>query len=116
MGSGGVVTPLHFDHCHTVISQVVGRKRVIVSPLDDSEHLYPRSVADGAPRTSRIDLGAWLRGDATQRALYPDVARARLYETELTPGDLVYIPPGWWHYVEALEYSCSVSSWWGRRE
>ena len=108
MGSGGVVTPLHFDHCHTVISQVVGRKRVIVSPLDDSEHLYPRSGADGAPRTSRIDLGAWLRGDATQRALYPDVARARLYETELTPGDLVYIPPGWWHYVEALEGNASV--------
>ena len=108
MGSGGVVTPLHFDHCHTVISQVVGRKRVIVSPLDDSEHLYPRSVADGAPRTSRIDLGAWLRGDATQRALYPDVVRARLYETELTPGDLVYIPPGWWHYVEALEGNASV--------
>ena len=36
------------------------------------------------------------------------MARARLYETELTPGDLVYIPPGWWHYVEALEGNASV--------
>ena len=99
VGSAGVVTPLHFDHCHTVIAQIVGRKRVIVSPLSDSEHLYPFSVADGAARTSRVDLHAWMAGDRMQREAFPDVAHARLLQCVIEPGDVVYIPPGW--YVRA---------------
>lgn len=67
---------------------------MIVSPLRDSHHLYPFSVADGAPRTSRVDLHAWLAGDVEQKSLYPDVARAQLLECILEPGDMVYIPPG----------------------
>ena len=108
MGSRGVVTPMHFDHCHTVIAQVHGRKRVTVCPPRDSEHMYPFSVADGAPRTSRVDLWAWNKGDGAERARFPDVARATQYECELAPGDVVYIPPAWWHHVEALDGNVSV--------
>ncbi|KAI1174598.1 hypothetical protein F4777DRAFT_553282 [Nemania sp. FL0916] len=30
----------------------------------------------------------------------------------LEPGDLLYIPVGWWHYVRGLSVSFSVSFWW----
>ena len=30
----------------------------------------------------------------------------------LEPGDLLYIPIGWWHYVRGLSVSFSVSFWW----
>lgn len=108
MGSTGVVTPLHFDHCHTVIAQVFGRKRIIVCPPSASEHLYPHSVASGAPRTSRVDLHAWNRSDRREQALHPAVKHAMQYECNLHPGDLVYVPPSWWHHVEALDGNVSV--------
>jgi hypothetical protein len=33
-------------------------------------------------------------------------------ETILGPGDCLFIPRGWWHYVRALTPSASVSYWW----
>ncbi|KAK6853444.1 hypothetical protein PG990_009448 [Apiospora arundinis] len=30
----------------------------------------------------------------------------------LNPGDTLYIPIGWWHYVRGLSVSFSVSFWW----
>ena len=30
----------------------------------------------------------------------------------LRDGEVLYIPPHWWHYVEAQETSFSVSFWW----
>jgi hypothetical protein len=108
MGSAGVVTPLHFDHCHTVIAQVVGRKRVTVCPPSSNNHLYPHSVASGAPRTSRVDLHAWNRADPREMALHPEVRHASQLECILCPGDVIYIPPSWWHHVEGLEGNVSV--------
>jgi ribosomal protein L16 Arg81 hydroxylase len=29
---------------------------------------------------------------------------------------MLYVPPGWWHYVRALTVSFSVSFWWGAFE
>ena len=52
----------------TTATRSGGSARVIVSLLDDSEYPYPRSGRRCAAH-SCIDLGAWLRGDATQRAL-----------------------------------------------
>ncbi|KAK3897312.1 hypothetical protein C8A05DRAFT_39137, partial [Staphylotrichum tortipilum] len=30
----------------------------------------------------------------------------------LEPGEMLYIPVGWWHYVRSLSVSFSVSFWW----
>ena len=30
----------------------------------------------------------------------------------LQPGEMLYIPPRWWHYVKSLSVSFSVSFWW----
>lgn len=30
----------------------------------------------------------------------------------LGPGQMLYIPPGWWHFVRSLSTSFSVSFWW----
>uniref|UniRef100_A0A2P2L7T1 Transcription factor n=2 Tax=Rhizophora mucronata TaxID=61149 RepID=A0A2P2L7T1_RHIMU len=31
----------------------------------------------------------------------------------LEEGEMLYIPPRWWHYVRSLTTSFSVSFWWG---
>ena len=33
-------------------------------------------------------------------------------EAVLGPGDALYVPKGWWHYVRSLSPSFSVSFWW----
>ncbi len=38
-----------------------------------------------------------------------------LVECELRKGEVLYIPPLFWHYIESLEVSFSVSFWWGKR-
>lgn len=30
----------------------------------------------------------------------------------LEEGEMIYIPPKWWHYVRSLTPSLSVSFWW----
>lgn len=34
------------------------------------------------------------------------------YDLVLQPGEILYIPPGWWHHVRSLSISFSVSFWW----
>ena len=114
MSSAGVETPLHFDHCHSVIAQVVGEKRLLVFPPSESARLYPHSMADGNPRTSRVDLPTWLACDtsagAAERHHWPDVAGSYYYECVLRPGDVAYIPPHHWHHVTSLSASISWQS------
>ena len=107
ISSSGSITPLHYDHCHSVICQVVGRKRVTCFAPRDAAGLYPFSLRDGNVRTSRVDLWAWRFGGvearASARASHPDVASTMPLETVLSAGDACYIPPGWWHHVETLD-------------
>ena len=51
--------------------------------------------------------------DDTWPARFPEYASgaAATYEAVLRPGDVLYIPPGWWHSVRALTAACSVSFW-----
>lgn len=49
-------------------------------------------------------------------SLYPKFADVMpLLECELERGEMLYIPPLFWHHIESLSVSFSVSFWWGRR-
>lgn len=39
---------------------------------------------------------------------YPRYANVSFIEAVLEPGDLLYVPPYWWHHVEALTDSSKV--------
>jgi len=44
---------------------------------------------------------------------FPRFAEVELHEIVLGPGDLLYVPPGWWHEVTSLSVSVSASRiWW----
>ncbi|KAF9700474.1 hypothetical protein EKO04_001617 [Ascochyta lentis] len=42
---------------------------------------------------------------------FPGFPKAKYIEGVLGPGDCLYLPPGWWHYVRSLSPSFSVSFW-----
>ena len=116
----GTVSPLHRDKSHNLLAQVVGAKYVRLYAPSESSSLYPVSEGVHKGVSSQIDLDAfsptnpWKRREALKK--FPLFEAASYIDLILLKGEVLYIPPGWWHYVEALEYSCSVSSWWGRRE
>lgn len=56
--------------------------------------------------SSQVDL------DAPDDARFPRFAPTPFQDCVLAPGQMLYIPPGWWHYVKALDTSFSVSFWW----
>ena len=40
-----------------------------------------------------------------------DFQHARPYEVVLHPGDVLYVPRHWWHFVESLDTSISINCW-----
>lgn len=43
--------------------------------------------------------------------MFPGFQEAKYVEGVLGPGECLYLPPGWWHYVKSLSPSFSVSFW-----
>lgn len=98
LGPAGTLTPLHHDAMNVLFNQVVGRKRFrLFSPLDSPWLYNSLSVyADVDP----------VEPDLEQ---YPLFAKATPHVVVLEPGETLFVPVGWWHHVESLDWSASVS-------
>jgi LPS sulfotransferase NodH len=97
-GPGGTVTPLHRDTCNIMIAQVAGRKRYRLIPAAQSRCVYNTAGVFSDVDAADPDL-----------AKYPDFRDATITEFVLQPGEVLFMPVGWWHHVEALDVSMSVT-------
>ncbi|XP_021707805.1 lysine-specific demethylase 8 isoform X1 [Aedes aegypti] len=104
LGPKGTISPLHTDPSHNLLCQVFGSKTIILASPEDTPNLYPHEHFILA-NTSRVDMR---NVDYDQ---FPLVRAVRLRRLVLRRGEVLYIPPGWWHYVESLAPSFSVSFW-----
>lgn len=98
LGPEGIVTPLHHDLTHNIFIQIYGRKRFYLIPPDQVPYLYNHRAV-----FSRVNL---LKPDLQRHANF---ARVGMIEVTVEPGDFLYIPAGWWHHVEGLTTSISLS-------
>ena len=79
--------------------QIHGRKLfVLVSPAS-YRNLYPQSFGYSPVRVFEPNPG------------YARFAEARPVQAVLEPGDILFIPQYWWHWVRALEPSVNVNVW-----
>ncbi|KAI9892061.1 MAG: hypothetical protein M1814_001766 [Vezdaea aestivalis] len=114
LGPRQAKSPLHYDPYHNLLCQVVGRKYVrLYSPLETG-NVYPRYFEEGIDmrNTSRVDMEDVIRGRGSELNPFPKLRDAKFVDCILEPGDMLYIPLGWWHFVQSMGISFSVSFWW----
>lgn len=97
-GPAGTITPFHHDLTNNLLAQVVGRKRILLVPLHDTPFMYNHLHC-----FSRVD------GKRPNVEVTPAFANAQLMECTLEPGELLFLPIGWWHFVEAIDVSITVA-------
>lgn len=97
-GPAGTVTPLHHDLVNIFLAQVCGRKLVKLIP----SHQLPL-VYNHVGVFSEVDC------ERPDYAKYPHFRSAVSTDVTLNPGEVLFIPVGWWHYVKALDTSITVT-------
>ncbi|KAG0287463.1 Lysine-specific demethylase 8 [Linnemannia gamsii] len=122
-GPRGTVSPMHTDPYHNLLAQVVGRKYIrLYGPKETSKlYCYGKESQDegvGEGEGEGEGGGCGMLGNTSQVNVeepdlerHPRFAEAEYVETILAPGEMLYIPFQWWHYIRSLSTSFSVSFW-----
>lgn len=98
IGPRGTITRLHHDSAPVMMAQIYGHKQVkLISPV----HLA--SVSTDGEWLCTLDLDH-LDYDRT-----PKMRNVDILEVTLGPGDLLFVPLGWWHWVKGLDVTISLS-------
>ncbi|CAL9566759.1 hypothetical protein SUDANB95_04709 [Actinosynnema sp. ALI-1.44] len=104
----GVFTQSHFDELENFNIALEGRKRFVLAPPGSFDY-YPRSIRRGfgdksqAPDFDDVDARRFPR-------LAAKLARRR--EVVLEPGQMLYLPLGWWHQAESLaDMNINMNFW-----
>ncbi|UZJ54313.1 hypothetical protein CBS101457_003633 [Exobasidium rhododendri] len=105
IGPQGTTTPAHYDSYFNAYAQVVGYKLVWIAPPDLLSR-HDSSLIDGNSSTLPI----------FDEALCDELAHAdhisnRATSAVLGPGDLLLLPPAWYHAMRSVTRSFSVSIW-----
>lgn len=118
VGTGDHVSQLHYDFFHNFLFVLEGEKHVWLHPFT------PEGAGSRADRFARVAPGPFdvgpgdtpgslLRWDGGQEGA-PDLGRlqdAASLRAVLRPGDMLYIPPFWWHAVASFGRNVMVNSW-----
>jgi len=134
IGPAGTVSPPHFDPYYNCFVQAVGYKEVWVAPPHCCPHkaktpsleastqgrestaLAAESGAS-ANATPLASITESLMANTASFDVFDTVEaisaskRAAALQSSLGPGDLLFLPPGWWHSLRSLTRSFSVSMW-----
>jgi hypothetical protein len=97
-GPAGTITPLHHDLMNIFMAQVSGRKHVKLVPASELDLVYNHQAVYSMVDCANPDFER-----------FPKFRQATVIELELAPGEVLFVPVGWWHYVKALDTSITVS-------
>ncbi len=104
IGPARTVTPLHCDYDDNIFAQLWGTKRIFLAPPHHDAFLYAREA-------NPLLFGSPFDPEAPDFAAFPLARHAALVEIVVEPGDMLYVPAGWYHQVRALSFSLSSNRW-----
>lgn len=113
IGPAGTRTPVHCDYSENLFCQVMGRKRFqLYSPEAISVFQPALDFAlyrDYIPEFTAHERDG--KGDALETLLANEPVKPK-FDFVIEPGEVLYLPYGWYHRVSGLEFSWSVSARW----
>lgn len=98
MGPKGTFTPLHHDLTNNMLVQVYGTKKVTLIPSWQVPWLYNDLHVYSEVNFPDFDL-----------TKHPLMQHVTPVEVTIKAGEALFIPIGWWHCVNGLEKSISIS-------
>nr|VZI20842.1 unnamed protein product [Spirometra erinaceieuropaei] len=105
-GPAGTVSPLHHDSDRSnVLCQVIGKKYVKLYTADQTDLIYPHGDSM-LSNTSQVDVVA------PRLEEFPRFANASGFHGCIEAGEMLFIPPRCWHYLQSLSCSISLNFWW----
>jgi hypothetical protein len=104
IGPARTVTPLHCDYDDNIFAQLWGTKRIFLAPPHHDAFLYTREA-------NPLLFGSPFDPEAPDFEAFPLARQAALVEIVVEPGDMLYVPAGWYHQVRALSFSLSSNRW-----
>lgn len=116
-GPSGHTSCLHYDPMDGTLIQLAGTKQITLFPPSQLYNLYPFSIWNhlihGAKRRagySKLDPN---KPDFQSFPKFELAMRHRIVLI-LKPGELLFIPAGWWHEVTSIGSGmvCSINRWW----
>ncbi|SCV73162.1 BQ2448_7087 [Microbotryum intermedium] len=141
LGPKAAFSPAHTDPYYNCYAQIVGSKWIWVAPPSCSSAMSAFGLSSSAPTTSTDNLnlndepasGGEHEDEDEQKTNHShlltntsrvDVSSPDTYDQAfkeqvvpfakqavLRTGDVLFLPPGWWHSLKGLEPSFSVSIW-----
>jgi ribosomal protein L16 Arg81 hydroxylase len=97
-GPAGTVTPLHHDTSNILLAQVAGRKRYRLIPSSQWQYVYNSEGVFSDVDCENPDLNR-----------HPKFRNVSITDIVVEPGEVLFMPVGWWHHVRALDVSMTVS-------
>jgi hypothetical protein len=102
-GGKGAKVQMHFDIdlADILLCHFGGKKRVYLFPHEQKKYLYP--VPFSFSSLFDIDI------ENPDYEKYPALKYLQGSVTELNHGDVLYIPPGYWHYIVYVDIGFSMA-------
>ncbi|MES2318687.1 MAG: cupin-like domain-containing protein [Pseudomonadota bacterium] len=98
-GPEGTITPFHHDLTNNFMMQIMGRKRVkLIAPCNLAKVYNHRHCF--------TDIDA----NAVDLKRFPAMSGVPILDCVLEPGEILFLPVGWWHHVEALDISITLAA------
>jgi LPS sulfotransferase NodH len=97
-GPAGTATPLHHEVSNILLAQVVGRRRYRLVPPAQWQYVYNNCGVFSDVDCERPDFGR-----------HPKFRHATVVDVVVQPGEVLFMPVGWWHHVRALDVSMTVA-------
>jgi len=116
LGEKSINTKAHYDYSNNFLVQILGRKRVRLFAPTDTPYMYTYSINDKVTMDGvhhpAVQASKIANIDLVDLNEFPNIKHATPFEGILNPGDLLYIPAGWWHEIKSLDVSISINFWW----
>jgi lysine-specific demethylase 8 len=104
IGPKGTVTGFHYDSLNNILAQVMGKKLVVLVAPKFNKGMYVSEKFEYGAISSQVDVNNY------HQDKHPKFNDVEFLSVVLEPGDALFIPKKWWHYVRSLETSISISN------